>query len=209
MKIFQTIYRKLLNRIYRMRLRNDNFTIIASSCIAGVMYNMLGKQFISPTINIWMHDEDLLKFAANLRYYVKQPLRFVQGIDTVPTAYCDDVLIHFQHYHTEEEAAKKWYERRDRINYDNLFIICSDRPNKREITYKDMSQLKNIPCKGKVIFSVRKYDDLDYIVPLPKDPRGEYVNQYMFDKKRFGRWRWETAWDWVRWLNDGIVRVKE
>ena len=192
-----------------MRLRNDNFTIIASSCIAGVMYNMLGKQFMSPTINIWMNDEDLIKFANNLQHYMEQPLRFVQGIDTVPTAYCDDVLIYFQHYHTEEEAARKWYERRERINYNNLFIICADRPHTKIISHEDMLSLRDVPCRGKVVFSIRQYDDIDYIVPLPKDSRGEYVNLYMFDKNRFGRWRWESAWDWVEWLNDGVVRVKK
>ena len=210
MNTIQKIYRRIVNRYYRLRLRNDDFTIIASTCIAGVMYNMLGKQFKSPTINIWMTDEDLLKMVANLKHYLAQPLRFVLGIDTVPTAYCDDVLIHFQHYKTGEEAATKRYDRRERVNYDNLFIVCADRPSTDdgEITHEQMLSLKKVPCRGKVVFSVRQHDDIDYIVPLPRDAKGEYVNLYMFDKeKKSQRWRWETAFDWVHWLNTGEVKV--
>ena len=204
------IYEKVSDAWYRMRLKNDNFTIITDTCIGGVMYHKLGKQFLSPTINLWMYDEDFYKFVQNLDYYLAQPLRFEDCGEKYPTGYCGDILIHFNHYHTEEEANKKWVERTKRIYRDNLFIICADLPNTRKITHEDMVSLKDIPCRGKVVFSIRKYDDIDYIVPLPKDPNGDYVNSYMFDKsKYFQRYRWEEAFDWVHWLNTGEVKLRK
>lgn len=204
------IYNKLSSMWYRARLRNDNFTIISDSCIAGVMYHKLGKKFLSPTINLWMHNEDVYRFVNNLDHYLSSPLRFVEGINDYPTAYCDDVLINFLHYSTNEEAAAKWYERRERINKNNLFIICADRPHTKQITHEDMLSLKTIPCKGKVIFSIRQYDDIDYIVPMPKDPRGDYVAVYMDDRSKYlGQWGWESAWDWVHWLNTGEIRARK
>lgn len=210
MKWIGKIYRILSNAWYRMRLKNDNFTIITNSCIGGVMYHKLGKQFLSPTINLWMHDVDFYRFVHNMDYYLSQPLKFVQGIDKTPTAYCGDILVHFNHYHSDEEANRKWVERTMRINQDNLFIICADRPlDDQSISHKDMLSLKEIPCRGKVIFSTRQYDDIDYIVPLPKDPNGDYVNVYMLDKSKYLKnWRWESAWDWVHWLNTGEIKVK-
>ena len=62
MKRIGKIYRILSNAWYRMRLKNDNFTIITNSCIGGVMYHKLGKRFLSPTVNLWMYDEDFYKF---------------------------------------------------------------------------------------------------------------------------------------------------
>ncbi|MBR4705492.1 MAG: DUF1919 domain-containing protein [Paludibacteraceae bacterium] len=207
--ILPYIYNKISSGWYRLRLRNDNFTILTNSCIGGIMYHKLGKQFMSPTINLWMHDEEFYRFVNNLDYYFAQPLRFEQNDLGYPTAYCGDILIHFNHYKTLEEAELKWNERKARINRDNLFIICSDRPYKRKITHEDMLSLKNVRCRGKVIFSVRQYDDIDYIVPLPKDDEGDFVKVYMFDKtKYFKCWRWEKAWDWVHWLNTGEVKVK-
>ncbi len=55
-----------------------------------------------------MEEKDFYRFAANLKHYLSQELRFVSGIDETPTAWCDDVLVHFNHYHSEEEAATKW-----------------------------------------------------------------------------------------------------
>lgn len=210
-KFLSKLYNKISSIWYRICLHNDNFTIITNTCIGGIMYHKLRKRFMSPTINLWMEDVDFFRFVRDMDKYLSLSLRFVPNDFGYPTAYCGDVLIHFNHYKTEDEAATKWYERRKRINKDNLFIICSDRPiNGVDVTHEDILSLKSIPCRGKVVFSVRKYDDVDYIVPLPKDPKGDYVNQYMFDKsKYFQRLRWETAWDWVYWLNTGEIVLRK
>ena len=202
--IVRRVYRKVSRYFLRKRMKNDNFTILAPTCIAGVIYHELGMQFKSPTINLWMYDKDFLRFVHNLREYLSYDLRFVQGIDKTPTAYCGDVLIHFNHYKTEDEARQKWEERKKRVNYDNLFIIMADQPDGGVITHEDMLSLKDINCRGKVVFTVKEYDDMDYLVHLPKDPVKDCVNMYMFDKSPvLARYRWERVWDYVSWLNEG------
>lgn len=197
------VYRKIHRFFLRKRLKNSNFTILAPTCIAGVMYHELGQQFLSPTINLWMHDKDFLKFVLNLRDYLSYDLKFVHGIEETPTAYLNDILIHFNHYHSDEEAKQKWDERKKRINYDNLYIIMADQPDGGVITHDDMLSLKEVPCNGKVVLSVKKYDDIDYIINLPKDPIKDCVNMYMFDKSPIlARFKWEN-WDYVKWLNKG------
>ena len=49
----------------RKRLKNDNFTILASNCAAGIIYNRLGKHFLSPIINMWFRQADYIKFCIN------------------------------------------------------------------------------------------------------------------------------------------------
>ena len=107
-KYLSQIYNRVSSLWYRARIHNDNFTIITNTCIGGIMYHKLGKRFMSPTINLWMEDPDFFKFVRDLDTYMQQPLRFVQGIDATPTAYCGDVLIHFNHYKSEAEAEEKW-----------------------------------------------------------------------------------------------------
>lgn len=198
------LYRKVNRVVIRSRLKNKNFTILAPTCIAGVIYHELGQKFNSPTINLWMYDKDFLKFVHNLKEYLSYDLRFVHGIDPTPTAYCGDILIHFNHYHSDAEANEKWIERKCRVNYDNLFIIMADQPDGGIITHEDMLSLKEIDCRGKVVLTVKDYSDIDYLVHLPKDPDRDCVNMYMFDKSHIlGRYRWEREWDYVRWLNKG------
>jgi len=200
---------KLRAYVYKRRIYNDNFTILCNSCIGGVMYHYCGKQFCSPTINLWMHDKDFYKFVNNLSYYINEKIKFIDSEDGTPVGMCGDITIYFNHYSSEEEAERKWSDRLLRMNLDNLFIVCSDRPYADEnITYEQIASLKSIECKGRVVFSNRKYDDIDYLVPLPKDEGHDYVNIYMFDKNKLGRWRWETAWDWVHWLNTGEIKRK-
>lgn len=199
-KLFRFVHR----RIQKERLHNHNFSIISPTCIAGVIYHELGQQFLSPTINLWMYDKDFLKFVHNLKEYLSYDLKFVHGIDETPTAYCGDILIHFNHYHSDEEANEKWVERKKRVNFDNLFIIMADQPDGGVITHEDMLSLKDVKCKGKIVFTVKDYDDMDYLVHLPKDPVKDCVNMYMFDKSPIlGRYRWERVWDYVSWLNKG------
>jgi uncharacterized protein (DUF1919 family) len=38
-----------------------------------------------------------------------------------------DIEINFLHYKTEAEVKDKWERRNQRINWDNLFIACTDR----------------------------------------------------------------------------------
>lgn len=205
MCIVEKIYRHISRLILRKKLRNCNFTLFTNTCIGGVIYHELGLKFMSPTINLWMHDKDFYKFVNNLHHYISQKLHFVDDIADYPVAYLDDVLIHFNHYKTKEEASLKWYTRCERINWDNIYVICSDRPLKGNVvTHEEMKSLESLPIKGKAIFSVRKYDDIDYIIPLHKDPNGDYVNTYMFDRSKIlRRWYWEDVFDYVMWLNKG------
>ena len=199
------VYRKIHRYFLRKRLKNHDFTLLAPTCIAGVMYHELGMPFLSPTINLWMYDKDFVKFVHNLKHYLDTPLRFVKGIDSTPTAYLDDILIHFNHYHSEEEARTKWEERKKRVNLDNLYVIMADQPDGGVVTHEDMLSLKKLPLRNKAVLSIRDYDDIDYIVHLPKDPNKDCVNMYMFDKSKvLARFRWERDWDYVKWINDGV-----
>ena len=93
-RLLEKYYRIISRFILRRRLKNKDFTILTDTCIGGVIYHELGLQFLSPTINLWMHDKDFYKFVNNLGYYLALPLKFVEGIENYPTAYLGDILIH-------------------------------------------------------------------------------------------------------------------
>lgn len=45
--------------------------------MGGVLYSRLKQKFCSPFINMWLEDNDLIKFALNIEKYVKEKLRFI------------------------------------------------------------------------------------------------------------------------------------
>ena len=112
----QAVYAGLLRR----KLKNKDFTIICSNCIGGIIYNRLGLQFRSPTINMWMHQHDCIRLMKDLREYMNADLEFIDSKYSYPVAKLKDITLYFNHCDTEEEARNDWNRRKQRINYDNL-----------------------------------------------------------------------------------------
>lgn len=178
------------------RLKNKDFTILCSNCIGGVIYHRLGQQFQSPTVNLWLHQRDFLKLAENLSDYIKEELIFVESEYDHPVAQLKDILIYFNHSRSEDEARNDWNRRKERINYENLFLIMYDR---EALTEKDFQRFEAIPCKGRVILSDRERPDFDCVVTIK--PSRRPMGQQFLDRDWFGLRTFEKQFDNVKWLN--------
>ena len=58
--------------------------------------------------------------------------------------------IHFLHYHTEEEAATKWYRRAARVNLNKLLVIGMEQ---NLCKAEDIQAFDALPFKNKFIFT--------------------------------------------------------
>lgn len=125
--IYTQNYIKHFNNNARKKLTNKDFSIIAPNCIGGVLYHRLGLEFKSPTVNLFFgSNKDYMRFISNLKHYLSLDLKFIERERNYPTGMLDDVKIVFNHYKTEEQAEEKWNQRKQRVNYDNLFIIMDE-----------------------------------------------------------------------------------
>lgn len=110
-------------------LLKSRLTIISNNCWAGITYHYLQIKFQSPFINMYIEDEEYLRMLGNLREYLAEPLIFcdkeINPIEKFeyPVFLLGDVKLHMNHYHSIEEGEEAWYERRERINWDNLFVM--------------------------------------------------------------------------------------
>lgn len=117
----------------KIRKKNNNLnpTIICNNCIGGVIYHNLGLKFLSPTVNLFVKSDDYLTFCKNLKYYGSCDIVQVDDKDRdypvgriVPLDNDHkEITIFFQHYKNFDEAKRKWVERFQRINWDNMFFI--------------------------------------------------------------------------------------
>lgn len=158
----KTIIRNGFNRIYNLKrkhylakiiskLDNKDFTIFSCNCTGGVLYHDLNMKFLSPTINMYMTCEDFIKFCENPKYYLSLEMKEYKGniVRDYPIATLGDITLFLVHYKSISEAAKKWNERKGRINWDNIFIIGTDRDGFNE----DLSnRFDRLPYK-KVLFT--------------------------------------------------------
>lgn len=152
------IVRPWINKRNRKRLKNHDFSLIASNCNGGFILHDLGMRFNSPFVNLWMKPNDYIKMLSDLKGYMSEELTFVKedGID-YPVGLLRDVKIYFQHYDSEVEARQKWDSRKERLNYNNLLVLFTDQEGCKKA---DLEQFDNLPFDKKVVFTNKPYPEL-------------------------------------------------
>jgi len=193
-KIFLPPYEKDM----RSRLENKDFTFLSSNCTAGIIYHRLGMKFLSPTINMFIWQDDFLKFVLDLEHYLAQELRFIETEEPYPVAMLDDIKLYFNHYSTDEEARNSWEERKARMNMDNIVILMCDRDG---ITEEDMLKLDQLPCTNKVILTAKDHPNVSCAFQLPEYAQDEFVGYYLGKNAITDKTIVEKHFDFVKWLN--------
>lgn len=135
---------RLQNQIARIKesVHAEGVTIISQNCIGGVFYHDMGMQFLSPTINTFIPEPGFVKLSLNLRYYMEQEL-VMRWEEEYPVGMLDDVEVHFMHYATCQEAKSAWERRKQRINYDKILILATDRDGFDDAVYAQWKQLRH------------------------------------------------------------------
>lgn len=199
MKFFQNRFRKLYNKRKAQKLKNKDFSVIASNCNGAFLLHDLGLRFNSPFVNLWMKPDDYVKMLSNLRYYLNCDLEFVEedGIN-YPIGLLDDVRIYFQHYTTPEQAKEKWVERSKRINFDNLFIMFTDRDG---CTYQNLCDFDALPYKNKVVFTHIPYPELKSAFYIQGWESEESVGLCFEFKSSFSIKKHYDEFDYIKWFN--------
>lgn len=182
----------------RKKLKNLDFSIISSNCVGTIIYHDLELGFLSPTINLAIGMNDFVKLAGNLKWYMEQELVEIKDKNECPAGMLGDIRINFVHYDSFEEGARKWEERKERINWDNLIFIGSERG---DCTYETLQSFDKLPCKNKVILTHIRYPEITssyYIKGFENQSHLGIITNY---KKQFWRRRYMDDFDYVTFLN--------
>lgn len=198
MDIVTKMLRKTLYLLYRKLVKSVP-TIISRDCVGGVLYERLGARFSSPTINLFMTNEDFVLFCMNLKLFLKGNLEEDASSDYpvgVIRTVKGTIHLYFMHYSSFEEARRCWERRKRRVNYDNIKVIFNAEPNVDKnieknfynIPYKKILLSSNC-CGGKDSINMRCYQ---------KGYEGTLL-AYKFEKVPVIRYMDEV--NWIRFLN--------
>lgn len=190
----------LFHAIQKRRLKNKDITILCNNCLGGVVYHCLGMKFLSPTVNLMVDSTAaFLKLCQNLDYYLSQPVIELKD-DSVPypCGMVGDIKLHFNHYHTFEDAVSKWESRKKRINKDNIYIIANDYISDSEFVSRELIlEFGKLKCKNLIMFTSVPHDDVPFVYYLGLDK----LKSIMFTSKLTGLRSFEWYWDYVKFLN--------
>lgn len=200
---YRLLLRMKLNYINRKNLLNRDFSIICSNCVGGVISHDLGLQFKSPTVDLFLYPDDYLKFIYHLKYYLSvldmhEDREMTEKLG-YPVGILDDIKLYFGHYSDFKSARDKWYERSQRVNFDNLYFMMIERDG---CTEENLRKFDEFPASHKVVFTKSVRTDLKSSYYIP----GSVVNHHVMDlvgyKNRVTGRRWIDDFDYVKFLNE-------
>lgn len=190
-RIIYFIKYRIYPKIYRVP------SIISRDCIGGVLYNRMGQVFTSPTINLYMNNEDFIAFCLNLKDYLNNELKECFTDLNYPVGKIQtktgSIHICFMHYQSFEEAKASWDRRKARIDYDNIRVILNAEGN---VPDSVVDNFKKIPYKKILLSSNLKEDDCIKNMKCYREGYNGSIVEYT--NKRFPVKRYI---DEVNWLN--------
>ena len=192
-------YKKL-----QKRLTNTTPTIIANDCFGGLIYHNLGLRFTSPTVNLYIEKDDFIVFVQHLKEYLDADIVEIPNSNTPypmgKMIYNDTpVRLHFMHYGTFEQAKQKWNERKQRIDWNNIYVILTI---ESDATQDDIIRFDNLPYKNKLLIVDKNEFDYPYAVTCSVLQKKNYRHGKILEyKSRFSKKRYMDDIDYVRFLN--------
>ncbi len=113
-----------------IRLIENPVTILSDDCWGGYLYHELCMKFNSPLINVLFDNDSFIKFIQEPMYYLGQSLVMVRegnirsNMHPIASLGEDSKKIHINFLHSIcfSNAETEWNRRRERINYNNIFI---------------------------------------------------------------------------------------
>ena len=198
------IFRGHVVKTFSQRNKIKQCSIISSNCIGGILSHDLGLRFDSPTINLWFDAHGFIQFLENLEDYLHCPLSNV-SMDRdkgYPVGYLDNnIKIHFQHYHTVEEAKEKWATRCKRVDMNNLCVICTDRDG---MTPELMRRFLKLPYKKIIYVSHKAMVLSEECIYVPGFENEKQLPDMTGWADMKGHRHYEKHFDIVGWLNDAM-----
>lgn len=205
-KKIRRLFRYNLNKKNQKRLKNDNFSILASNCIGGVLYHELGMPFLSPFINMYVEPHDFIKFLKSPKEYLRYELNDVTAeklTENYPIAKLKDIILHGVHYNSFEDMRDSFERRSKRINWSNVYIIMCERDG---CTYEDLLEFDKLEYKRKIVFVHKEMPEIKsaYYIKGTESKDGDKMNKIIgltAYKGTFTGKRFIDDWDYVDFFN--------
>lgn len=196
---------KAYKRRKSKKLKNRDFTVIASNCNGMFIYYDLGLPYLTPTVNLSMEMNDFVKMAGNLKWYMEQEMteahdqKYQCPVGLLDGGCEKGIKIYFVHYDSFEEGRLKWEERKKRINWDNLFIVGSEKDG---CTYETIREFEKLPFRNKVIFTHVEYPEFPSAFCIKGfEDKNELGTITYFKDQRLKR-RYLDDFDYVKFINN-------
>ena len=181
-------------------LKGVEFTVFSNNCLGGFFCHDAGQPFRSPTVNLSLDGFDFIRFLERPEYYLSKDIEFYQDSRwKFPMGKIEDVKIYFVHYKTPEEARDAWMRRKERIVWDNIFVIATDHDGM--YLPELLERFDKLPY-NKVMFTAKSYPQYPWAVQVRQFKRRRNVRIMTDFANLRGQRYYETCFDLAQWVKD-------
>ena len=129
-------------------------TIFSMSCWGGYLYHFLGIECLSPFKNLWVTEEEYMRFLHDPRGYMSLdpvPERMQSAFsqwdkDPYPVLRLGDMYLYCNHSDSMEQAISDWIRRREKINWDFLVAEMHTNNPSREKEFNALDTVHRKIC---------------------------------------------------------------
>ena len=192
-------WRTPLKKYMQYKLKNHSFSLISANCIGGILSHDVGEQFRSPTMNLII--PQFVDFCENLESNLKTdliPLEYTRNGH--PICKCGEIDIVGIHYNSCGDLISAWNRRKERVNYNNIFLIATD----EFINSAELKKRFDALPFPKVCFTADSHPKYDWMVFLPEFRGADKVGDSLRYVNIWGVRIFEKHFDCVKWLNDNM-----
>ena len=174
-------------------------SVISANCVGAFILHDLNQPFNSPFVNLYLDPSDFVRYLQNIEFYQAQPLQFKQTDKPYPVGMLSDLEVHFMHYHSEQEAKEKWEARSLRLDFDNLFIMMTDKDGGKGAKYEDPQAFDNylIRTKWSLPIALSSLNPLSTLKALKT--KTKWVDLFTFSG--WNGEKYYDQFDYVSWFN--------
>lgn len=129
-----------------------------------------------------------------------EPREIADDSVTWPVGMLEDVKVYFMHYKSFDEARTKWIARAARVDFDNLFVLMSE---KNGCTHAEMKEFDSMQFQHKVLLTHRPYSDIISSIYIPGFEEQTELGVVTDFRPGLLRRRYLDAFDYVSFLNGG------
>lgn len=152
-----------------LRLKDSRCSILSNFCVGGIVSDQLGLEFLSPTVNMVCLGDNFIRFVNDYKRYLSSDMEVYKNetyiVGTRGTesfmgkGIVGDVVWLFRHSNNPDADVKKWNERRQRLNEDNVAVIMV------LFSRDEVEKFEQIPIKKKLglFYEKTDYDDVLFI----------------------------------------------
>ena len=178
-EIGRKIEKYIKGKINRLRVKQDDFTIISNNCWGTFMYKKFALPYKTPFVNLFIFAPDYIELLENFSPELLTKITFIEHEkskhkeemirlniykENYPIGILDNKYeLHFLHYQSQEDAKNKWLARLARMNFDKLIFKFSASWKFEESMAKRFDDLN---FKNKICFTGKEFKGLKSVVNL-------------------------------------------